>query len=296
MEAVESRTADARPEAAEYPIEVRGISKSYGRRQVLREIGFRVGRGQTLVIMGGSGQGKSTLLKILIGAMRPDAGEIRIEGVDITRLVPRALDEVRRRFGVLFQGGALLNSLTIAENIALPIRYHGRLIETEIAEHVKIKLAQAFPPPEDGDDDRAHRWAEYLKTMLGRLPGTLSGGERKRVALARALALDPRVLFYDEPTSGLDPMTTDEIGAMINMMKAKMRITSIVVTHDVRSAFQIGDSILILDDGVVLEQGTPEQIRVSAHPRVRDFIEGRSAARPERRNVNERFWRDLLEL
>jgi phospholipid/cholesterol/gamma-HCH transport system ATP-binding protein len=285
-----------RGEEREFLIEVRGVAKSFGRRQVMHDITFSVRRGTTMSIMGGSGVGKSTLLKILIGALKPDEGEVRIDGVDLATLDERGLDAVRRRFAVLFQSGALLNSLTVAENIALPMRFHGNLIESEMQEHVRIKLAQAFPLPEEADEQKARQWADHLKMLLARLPGTLSGGERKRVALARALALDPRILFYDEPTSGLDPMTTAEVGLLINRMRDKMRLTSLVITHDVKSAFQISDRIILLDEGTILEQGTPDEIRASTHPRVRDFIEGRVEARPERRNLNERFWRDLLEL
>lgn len=261
-------------------IDVREVAKSYGDRPVLEDVTFSVPRGTTLSIMGGSGVGKSTLLKILIGAERPTRGQVKIAGEDIAALDDRELDRVRRRFGVLFQDAALLNSMTIAENVALPIRYHGaKLNDEEIDIMVTMKLQLV---------DMLHRKEA--------LPGNISGGQRKRAGLARALALDPVVLFYDEPTSGLDPRMTADIDELINDLKGKLAITSIVVTHDVHSAFRISDQILILDKGRIVARGTPDEIRADENPDVVDFIEGRRTAAADRSTSQDLFLRDLLQL
>jgi phospholipid/cholesterol/gamma-HCH transport system ATP-binding protein len=189
------------------------------------------------------------------------------------------MDRVRRKFGVLFQDAALLNSMTVAENVALPIRYHGRMNDEEIDIMVTMKL----------------ELVDLLKHK-SKLPGELSGGQRQRAGLARAMALDPQLLFYDEPTSGLDPQTTDEIDTLINDLKKKMGMTSVVVTHDVKSAFDISDEILLLGDRTVLARGTVEQIRSSQDPHVRDFIEGRSRGADDRAGARDEFLRDLLQL
>jgi phospholipid/cholesterol/gamma-HCH transport system ATP-binding protein len=261
-------------------IEVTGVSKSYEGRPVLRDVSFGVPRGTTLTIMGGSGVGKTTLLRVLIGATRPDAGCVLIDGADIAHLGGRALDRARRRFGVLFQDAALLNSMTIAENVGLPILYHGAgLNDEEIDIIVTMKLQQV------GLLERKHA-----------LPEEVSGGQRKRAGLARALALDPLALFYDEPTSGLDPVATAEIDDLINDLKTKMGMTSVVVTHNVTSAFRISDQIVILDEGRIIEQGTPEQIQASSNEKVRQFIEGRSDGPIRMRGSHDQFLRDLLQL
>ena len=267
------------PAAAEPLVEVRGVSKAYNGRAVLEDISFSVPKGTTLTIMGGSGVGKSTLLKMLIGAVRPDRGEIRIAGKDIAGLSERRINRVRRKFGVLFQDAALLNSMTIAENVALPILYHSRMNDEEIDIMVTMKL--------------------QLVGLLGRkdaLPEEVSGGQRKRAGLARALALDPVVLFYDEPTSGLDPVATAEIDELVNDLKAKTGITSLVVSHDVTSAFRISDRIIILDSGRIAAAGTVEEIKNSEDPLVRQFIEGRSGGPIKMRGSREDFLRDLLQL
>jgi len=261
-------------------IEVTGLSKSFDEREVLIDINFTVEKGTTLSIMGSSGVGKSTLMKILIGAIRPDRGRVKIAGVDIAGLDERGINAVRKGFGVLFQDAALLNSMTIGENVALPILYHGkRLNDEEIDIMVTLKLNQVA-----------------LLDQKQKLPEKLSGGQRKRAGLARALALDPRLLFYDEPTSGLDPKTTAEIDSLINEMKSAHGMTSVVVTHDVQSAYRISDRIIILGRGnKIVINGTVEEVRDSTDPEVRDFLEGRI---PDDDDADDRefFLRDLLQL
>lgn len=240
-------------------ITVEGVRKNLGGVNILDDVGFPVERGRTLAVMGTSGTGKSTLLKIMIGALRPDAGKITIDGDDITVIEGKPLDRVRRKFGVLFQSAALLNSLTVGENVSLPLRYHGeQLAEETIDIIVTVKLR-----------------AVALLHRKDAMPEELSGGEKKRAGLARALALDPVVLFYDEPTSGLDPVATGTIDDLINDLKTKGGITSIVITHDIESARRIADEIILLHGGKIYFRGTRDEFFHSPDEGVRQFIEGR---------------------
>jgi phospholipid/cholesterol/gamma-HCH transport system ATP-binding protein len=243
--------------AAAPMIDVRHLRKSFGGRVVLEDVSFSVARGQVCVVMGGSGSGKSTILRHLIGAHRPDAGEVYLDGEEITALPERELQRVRRKFGMLFQGGALLNSLTVGENVALPIRHHTDLPEETIAIMVKLKLELV-----------GLRDAEHLK------PSQISGGMQKRVSLARAIALDPKIVFYDEPSAGLDPIVTGVINTLMIDLTKKMGITSLVVTHDMKSAFHIADQMIMLHRGRIVASGTPEEIRLSDDLLVQQFITG----------------------
>ncbi len=238
-------------------IKLHNIQKQYGTRKILNGISFIAEHKKITYLLGTSGGGKSTLLKILIGALKPDEGEIVFRNQDITKLSGRDLDPYRKKMGMLFQHGGLLNSLTVGENIALPIREHTSLDESIIKIMVKMKL-----------DLVGLRDFERLQ------PSQLSGGMLKRVALARALALDPELVFFDEPTSGLDPIVTSVITKLIADLNRLLGITCIVVTHSVEEAMLIADKIVILYMGAVLAQGSPEEIRSSADPLVQQFITG----------------------
>jgi len=235
----------------------RNIKKVYGTRKVIDGIDFIAERKKITYLFGTSGGGKSTLLKILIGALKPDEGEVFFGEQDITKLSDRELDPFRKKTGMLFQHGALLNSLSVGENIALPIREHTALDDNIIKIIVKMKLEIVG-----------------LRDFEDLYPGQLSGGMRKRVALARALALDPEVVFFDEPTSGLDPIVASVITKLISDLNRLLGITCIVVTHAVEEAMRIADKIVIIYMGKVLAEGTAQEIRESANPLVQQFITG----------------------
>jgi phospholipid/cholesterol/gamma-HCH transport system ATP-binding protein len=249
--------ADRVPVSHKPMIEVRHLRKSFGDKVVLEDINFSVPRGAICVVMGGSGSGKSTILRHLIGALKPDAGEIYLDGDDITRLTDRDLAAVRRKIGMLFQGGALLNSLTVGENVALPIRHHTDLPDDTIQIMVKMKLELV-----------GLRDAEHLK------PSQISGGMQKRVSLARAIALDPKIVFYDEPSAGLDPIVSGVIDKLMVDLAKIMGITTVVVTHDMHSIFRIADLIVMLHRGRIVICDTPANIRASSDPLVQQFITG----------------------
>jgi phospholipid/cholesterol/gamma-HCH transport system ATP-binding protein len=244
-------------------IEVRDLVRSFGgRRRVLDGISLTVHKGDTMVIMGGSGCGKSTLLRHLIGSLRPDSGSIKIFGEEITEMDDKDLDAIRKRFGVLFQSGALLQSLTLAENVALPIIEHGRQLEPNIVElMVKMKLEMV-----------GLTGFEHLK------PAEISGGMKKRVGLARALALDPELIFSDEPTAGLDPIMTAVVDELTVDLTRKLAVTAVVVTHDMTSAFRIATHMIMLgtgpNQGKIIASGTPKEIREHPNPEVQQFIRG----------------------
>jgi phospholipid/cholesterol/gamma-HCH transport system ATP-binding protein len=233
------------------------LRKSFGAIPVLSDVSFVVRRGETVVVIGPSGCGKSTLLRILAGLSRPDAGRVLLFGEDLSRLSPEGLDTVRKRCGLVFQFGALYNSLTVGENIALSLREHTGLADEVIAIMVDMKLQLVG-----------------LQGMQQLLPEQLSGGMSKRVGLARALALDPELLFYDEPTAGLDPVMAGVIDRLITGLRRALGVTSVVVTHDMRSAFDLADRILMLHRGEVVAEGTPQEMRRSEHPVVKQFISG----------------------
>jgi len=236
-------------------IEVRDLYKSFGEEKVLEGVSLKVEKGENLVILGRSGTGKSVLLKIIVGLYRADRGEVRINGQEITGLDVEQLNEVRKRMGFLFQGAALFDSMTVAENVAFPLRRHTRLKPDEIKDRVMEKLRQVGL---EGDADK--------------MPAELSGGMRKRVGLARAIALDPRIIFYDEPTTGLDPITAREINDLIVRLKEELKVTSITVTHDLVSAQVIGDEIALLHEGRVADSGSFDHMRHSRNEFVRQFF------------------------
>ena len=245
------------PLQAEKVIEIVDLVKSFDGRRVLEGINLEVRKGETLVIMGGSGCGKSTLLRHMIGTYRPDSGVIRIFGQDITLMDEDRLRPILLRMGVLFQSGALYNSMTVGDNVALPMREHTDLADHIIDIMVKMKLELVG-----------------LRDFGDLKPAQISGGMRKRVGLARAIALDPEILFYDEPTAGLDPIVSGIIDELIMDLSHKLGVTSVVVTHDMTSAFKIADRLVMLYQGKVIAEGTADQIRNSDDARVRQFIHG----------------------
>ncbi|MGQ9858495.1 MAG: ABC transporter ATP-binding protein [Thermodesulfobacteriota bacterium] len=260
-------------------IEVEDLVKTFGGRVVLDGINLQIPEGQVTAIMGGSGCGKSTLLRHLIGVLRPDSGHIWVRGKDIIRFTEEEMEAYRKKFGMLFQGGALLNSLTVKDNIALPLREHTALDEKIIGMIVKMKLELV-----------GLRDFENLK------PAQLSGGMQKRVALARALALDPEIVFYDEPTSGLDPVVSGVIDQLIVDLSRRLGITSVVVTHDTRSAFRTAHRIVVLYKGKVVAQGTPEQIKGSEDPLVQQFLTGSPDGPIPLRQSSRDYLEDLLDM
>jgi phospholipid/cholesterol/gamma-HCH transport system ATP-binding protein len=236
-------------------ISFRGIHKSFGAQRVLRGLWLDVRVGETLVILGGSGAGKSVLLKHANGLLRPDAGRVVVDGRDITELPEAALVETRRRIGILFQGGALFDSMTVGENVAYGLREHTALPPRAIAERVRATLEMVDLPG-----------TEHL------MPAALSGGMRKRAALARAIALEPVAVLYDEPTTGLDPVLAHRIDLLIRSLQERLRLTSVVVTHDLHSGFSVGDRFAFLHDGVIRLVGTRAEIETSSDPVVREFL------------------------
>lgn len=225
--------------AREAVIEVRSLSRTFGEQVVLQGLTLDVFRGETLVIMGGSGCGKSTLLRHLVGELQPTSGSISVFGIDLAGASEARLDEIRKKFGMLFQSGALFNSMTVAENVSLPLREHTSLDPAIIDIQVKINLERVG-----------------LREHAGKYPAELSGGMKKRAGLARALALDPQVLFYDEPSAGLDPVTSAEIDQLIIKLSRDLGVTSVVVTHEMDSAFTIADRMCMLDRGRALRIGS----------------------------------------
>ena len=242
-------------------IEVTDLVRDFDGRKVLNGISFKVFKGDTLIVMGGSGCGKSTLLRHVVGSMKPTSGSIKLFGQEITTMGEEQLATVRRRFGVLFQSGALLQSLTVGENVALPIIERGKLAPAIVDLMVKMKLEMV-----------GLTGFEHLK------PAEISGGMKKRVGLARALALDPELLFSDEPTAGLDPIMTSVVDILTTEMTRKLGVTALVVTHDMVSAFRIGTRMIMLgtgpSQGKIVASGTPDEIRAHPNPEVQQFIKG----------------------
>jgi phospholipid/cholesterol/gamma-HCH transport system ATP-binding protein len=243
-------------------IRVCDVTKRYGSQTVLDQIRLEVRRGETLVILGGSGSGKSTLLRMMIANVLPNGGSIvsglaGSAGKTLAAMKPDELDDYRRRIGVLFQSGALFNSMSVADNVALPLREHTDLPDETIRIMVKIKLELVG-----------------LREHAERMPAELSGGMKKRAGLARALALDPEVLFYDEPSAGLDPVTSAQIDQLIINLNKRLSVTSVVVTHEMDSAFRIADRMVLLHQGKFIVSGTPDEMRNSTDPLVHQFING----------------------
>jgi phospholipid/cholesterol/gamma-HCH transport system ATP-binding protein len=247
---------------SEKMISLRDLRVSYGEREILHGINFDVMRGETLVILGGSGSGKSTLLRTLVGLERPSSGQIWIKGQDIAAISQGEMDEIRKKIGMSFQGGALFGSMTVGENVALPLREHTRLEDSTIEIMLRLKLEQV-----------GLEGFEYY------MPSQLSGGMKKRAAVARALAMDPEILFFDEPSAGLDPIIAAGIDQLILELKKAFRMTIIVVTHELASAFLIADRMVLIDKGVIVAIGPTEEMKTSTQPRVRQFLD--RVAEPE---------------
>lgn len=248
-------TPDRRARERDVFVEFVDVYKSYGRKKVLRGVDLQVHRGEVLVILGGSGSGKSVTLRHMLGLEAPDAGRVLIDGEDITEFPEQELYRVRKKFGMLFQSGALFDSMDVFSNIAFPLREHTETDEEDLRRIVKEKLELVSLPG-----------TERL------MPVDLSGGMRKRVGLARAIVLNPEMILYDEPTTGLDPITADRINQLIVGLQQKLRITSVVVTHDIQSAFSVGDRIAFLNEGVFEWVGTMDEARVCDHPVLREFL------------------------
>jgi phospholipid/cholesterol/gamma-HCH transport system ATP-binding protein len=240
-------------------VEVRDLVASYGARRILDGVSMEVGYGEIMVIMGGSGSGKSTLLRHLLALKTPTSGSIRILGLDPVRCSAEERYRLRQNMGVSFQGGALLSSLTVGENVALPLREHTSLDETTIQIMVRLKLEVV-----------------NLGGFEHLYPAQLSGGMIKRAALARALAMDPKMLFFDEPSAGLDPVVSSELDDLILKLRDSLRMTMVVVTHELESAFKIADRITVLDHGRILIQGDVAMVRNSSIERVQDLLQRRS--------------------
>lgn len=240
-------------------ISLRNIRKSFGDLEVLRGLSLDVYRGESVVIVGASGTGKSVTVKHIIGLLQPDSGEVLIDGTDISRLGPHQLNKIRRRFGMSFQEGALFDSMSVFENIAFPLRRHTTMNESEIAQRVRECL------------DLVH-----LEAVEDLRPSELSGGMRRRVGFARAISLEPEVLLFDEPTTGLDPVISDVIAELIREMDEQLEATAVTITHDMKVAFKIADRVAMIHKGEIIEQGTPEEFQQSDNPMVQQFVEGRA--------------------
>lgn len=238
-------------------IQIKEVHKSFDNNHVLRGVDLTINKGETIVIIGRSGCGKSVLLKLIIGLMKPDEGKIFISGDDITFLNDNQLNKLRQRFGMLFQASALFDSMTVDENVGLGLREHTKLPEDEIRQKVKEKLKLVG-----------------LSEIEEKKPAELSGGMKKRVGLARAIAMDPEYVLYDEPTTGLDPIMADVINELIIDLRNTLSITSIAVTHDIVSAYKIADRIAMLYEGKIVFVGTPEEVKNTDNAVVRQFIEG----------------------
>ena len=238
-------------------IKIINLHKSFGSTKVLQGVNLEIKRGETMVIIGQSGSGKSVLIKHLIGLLKPDKGEIYVDGVEVTHLKENELRQITRKFGLLFQGGALFDSMTVAQNIAFGLTRYTNYSSQKIEQIVKASLAKVG-----------------LQGVENLMPYELSGGMKKRVGLARAIAYNPEIILYDEPSTGIDPIRADAINELINVMKKKLQVTSVVITHDMISAYKVADRIAMLYQGKIIEIGTPEEIKRTKNPVVRQFIHG----------------------
>ena len=261
MAGLRDRSVTAPASETEPVIEIRGLNAFYGARQILFDVDLTVRRGEIMVIMGGSGSGKSTLLRHLVGLDSPASGTIRLLGQDIGALGAMEMQELRQRIGVAFQGGALFSSMTVAENIMLPLQEHTRLDRKTMEIMARMKL-EVVDLPGFGD----------------LMPAELSGGMLKRAAVARAIVTDPQLLFFDEPSAGLDPVVSAALDDLIRQLRDAMEMSVVVVTHELESAFAIADRITVLDLGRVLMTGTAEEIRNCDNERIQNLLNRRSAA------------------
>src|SRR3981189_36621 len=255
----QTNSSATQPEAM---ISLRNLRVSYGDREILHGINFDVMHGETLVILGGSGSGKSTLLRTLVGLERPSSGEIWLKGKNIAAISTGEMDEIRKKIGMSFQGGALFGSMTVGENVALPLREHTKLEDSTIEIILRLKLDQVG-----------------LSGFENYMPAQLSGGMKKRAAVAPAPAMDPQILCFDEPSAGLDPIIAAGIDQLILELKQAFHMTIIVVTHELASAFLIADQMVYVDKGYVIAQGTPAEMKANPLPRVRQFFD--RVAEPE---------------
>ena len=238
-------------------IEIVDVQKSFGSFQVLQGVNLQVEKGESMTVIGGSGSGKSVLIKHIIGLLFPDRGRVIVDGQDLNKLDEYGLNELRMKFGMLFQGAALFDSLTVWENVGFALKQHTKLSDNEIRKIATEKLALVG-----------------LKDVEDKMPADLSGGMKKRVGLARAIAMDAAIILYDEPTTGLDPINADAINDLIVDLRKKLGVTSVTITHDMHSAYKISDRIAMLYKGTIQEIGTPEQIKNTTNPIVRQFISG----------------------
>ena len=240
---------------SEFELEIVDLHKAFGDNKVLKGINIQITKGTTFVILGGSGCGKSVLLKHIIRLLKPDKGKVLVENEDIVPLSRRQMDRIRSKFGMVFQGAALFDSMTVEENVAFPLVEHSRIRGSGLKKIVSEKLELVG-----------------LKGKEKIYPSELSGGMRKRAGLARAIVLNPKILLFDEPTTGLDPLMTDNVNEMISDAKKKLNVTSIVISHDIGAAFEVADQIAVMDKGVLVEIGTVESVRKSEHPYVKKFL------------------------
>jgi phospholipid/cholesterol/gamma-HCH transport system ATP-binding protein len=236
-------------------IEIRDLHKSFNGFQVLKGVSLSIAEGTTVVVLGGSGSGKTVLMKHIMGLLKPDSGEVIVDGEDVSRMERQKLSVFRERMGMVFQNAALFDSMTVGDNVAFPLREHTKMTEAEIARRVKEKLAVVD-----------------LFDVEEKFPSELSGGMRKRVGLARAIVRDPKIVLYDEPTTGLDPITTESVDEMIINARQRLNVTSVVISHDIGSAFHIADTIAMLHHGVIVDEGPPARLRKSNEPHVKEFL------------------------
>lgn len=247
--------ATVKADMSPYAIEVRDVYKSFNGFQVLKGINIKVRRGKTRVILGPSGSGKTVIMKHMIGLLKPDRGEIIVDGQDIAKLDSEQLLVVRRKFGMVFQQAALFDSMNVGENVAFPLKEHTKMTADAMADVVRQKLAVVD-----------------LKNIEHKFPSELSGGMRKRVGLARAIVLEPSIVLYDEPTTGLDPLTTDSVDKMIMDASKRLEVTSVVISHDVGSALLVADDIAVIHEGVIVEDCPASEIKNSQHPFVKEYL------------------------
>ncbi|MFH1355320.1 MAG: ABC transporter ATP-binding protein [Candidatus Omnitrophota bacterium] len=238
-------------------IDIIGVNKSFESHKVLDDLSLRIETGTTCVIIGRSGCGKSVLLKHIVGLLMPDSGKVFVDNKDVTTLRAKELDELRLKISMVFQGGALFDSMTVAENVGFSLIEHTKIAQRELLERVEESLCQVG-----------------LCGVGNLMPGELSGGMKKRVALARAICIKPEIILYDEPTTGIDPITADAINELIKALHDKLKVTSVVVTHDMRSAYKISDKIAMMYQGKIIAEGTSDQIQNTNHPVVHQFING----------------------
>lgn len=259
--AVKSAAGSAAGQCNGTIIRFEDVCKRFGSLQVLQDVNLDIPADQTTVVIGPSGVGKSVLLKHIVGLLRPDTGRVYFHGQRIDHLGERALDPIRKRIGFLFQLGALFDSMNVFANVAFPLRQQGRKSETEIRPIVREALA-----------------VTGMEGVEKKMPADLSGGQRKRVALARAIVMHPEVVLYDEPTTGLDPIRADVINELILKLKEELKVTGVVVTHDMTSAFKVADQIIMLLEGKIVFRGTPNELRACTEERVQRFIQGRAGS------------------